>query len=110
MWMWTAHLACFPAYAELIDHMLTVPAFAENWQEIAREVVESVQTPLIMPIVQRKPPFSLFTVYTGQILFPPLYHLFVYEPRDSVTAGLLASHVGDGPPKVSFANRLHWSE
>jgi len=109
-WMWTAHLAGFPAYAELVTRLLDTPAFADNWQAIAREPVESVQRPLIMPIVQRRPPLNLFTVYTGQILFPPLYHLFVYEPRDSQTAAYLASRVGNAAPKVSFANRTHWAD
>ena len=108
--MWTAHLASYAAYAELVNRLLRLPIFAHNWREIAKESVESWEAPLIMPIVQRKPPFNLFTVYSGQILFPPLYHLFVYEPRDAMTTSMLLSQTGTESPKVSFADRLHWAE
>jgi hypothetical protein len=109
-WMWTAHLARHPAYADLMKRLLEIPAFATHWLQIPREAVESQEPPLVMPMVQRKPPGSFFTVYTGQLVFPPLYHVFVYEPRDEQAAALLQSQTAGASPSVSFAGRLHWSD
>lgn len=110
MWMWTAHLAAHPAYKETVAQLLQLPAFADAWTGIAREPITSSQRPLALPLVQCKAGDNLFTVYTSQVLFPPLYHTCVYEPRDEKAVAHLESQVNGSSPTVAFASRLHWAD
>jgi hypothetical protein len=81
-------------------------AFAANWQAIIDEADEDFTPPLVMPALEGETDEGPFTVHAGEVLFPPLYRVFVCQPaspgatvRDS---GRLSA--------VHFADRLHWSE
>lgn len=108
-WMWTANLASTPQYTALIQEMLTNEAFAPCWQEIVDESNETPLLPLTLPILNKRVEKSSYTVYTCELLFPPLYRIFVYEPVDLEARAAVAALTEKGEPEVFFAEHLHWS-
>jgi transcriptional regulator with XRE-family HTH domain len=105
MWMWTAQFAAFPAYTNLVRRLLKYDSFAANWNAIVEEDGDDVTPPLTMPVLEGETDEGAFTLYTAEILFPPLYRIFICEQASAQEPGA-ASELSE----VHFAHRLHWSE
>ncbi len=110
LWMWTAHLASFTGYARMVEELVQDEFFAQAWQDIVNESGEQHHPPLVMPVLRKEYQGGTYTVYTGEVLFPPLYRAFIYEPADEIAWGAVSQHVASGPPVIHFANQLHWAE
>ncbi|MGE0056347.1 MAG: helix-turn-helix domain-containing protein [Dehalococcoidia bacterium] len=106
MWIWTAHLAATPAYSALVNELLQYESFATNWEAIIAEDHEQDSGPLAMPVLQGETDRGGFSVYTGELLFPPLYRMLICVPSGTLDG----ANEGDGPVDVFFSDQLHWSE
>jgi hypothetical protein len=105
LWMWTAHVASEPAYATLIRELLQNDAFAENWRALIDDDQDEMP-PLHLPIVEAESDAGPYIVHLGEILFPPLYRVFICQPL--FDAGITNGR--GSKPEVFFADQTHWSQ
>lgn len=104
MWMWTAHVAATPAYSALVADLLTNERFAEEWEALIVDEGAAI-LPMEMPVLRDESDEGPFSVQLGELLFPPLYRLFIWQSGfEGGTSGPRLQ-----TPKVFFADHVHWS-
>jgi hypothetical protein len=106
-WMLTAIHSHRPEYQRLIARLAEEPLFSQLWLELAFGCDETVNRPISFAH-SIAGSGAQFNVYSRTISFPPSYHLNEYIPDDNTARERLAAVAAAGPPRVSFASRLHW--
>ena len=107
-WMWTAHLGTSAHYAKLVNNLARNEEFARIWLALGDEVDSATEIPALYPSHRRVQGAS-HSIYTRDILFPPLYRVMTWEPADEDSSRILREQIAEGPPQIGFADKLHWS-
>ncbi len=108
LWMWTAHLGMAPQYATFVNDLGQNEEFARIWHALVDEVDAATEMPATYPSHRRVQGAS-HSIYTRDVLFPPLYRVITWEPADEDAERILRDQVSEGPPQIGFADKLHWS-